>query len=62
MRIELTDGTPAELARPIDGEASGGLVLCPDIMGLRPLFDEMAQRLADDHGLGGGGARALPRP
>jgi carboxymethylenebutenolidase len=50
MRIELTDGTPAELARPRDGEATAGLVLCPDIMGLRPLFDDMAQSLADDHG------------
>ncbi len=50
MRIELSDGTPAELARPTDGEATGGLVLCPDIMGLRPLFDDLAQSLADDHG------------
>ena len=24
-------------------------MLCPDIMGLRPLFDEMAQRLADEN-------------
>ncbi len=50
MRIELTDGTPAELARPQGGEATAGLVLCPDIMGLRPLFDELAQRLADEQG------------
>ncbi len=50
MRIELPDGTPAEIARPTDVEAVGGLVLCPDIMGLRPLFDEMAQRLADENG------------
>ncbi len=50
MRIELSDGTPAELARPTDGEATGGLVLCPDIMGLRPLFDDMAQSLADEQG------------
>ena len=27
-----------------------GLVLWPDIWGLRPLFDEHARRLADDHG------------
>jgi carboxymethylenebutenolidase len=50
VRIDLDDGTPAEVARPAAGEASGGLVLCPDIMGLRPLFDEMAQRLADENG------------
>jgi carboxymethylenebutenolidase len=61
MRIELAEGTPAELARPGGrrevepgggpGEAAGaGLVLCPDIMGLRPLFDALAQRLADENG------------
>lgn len=50
MRITLSTGTPAELARPATGEARGGLVLWPDIMGLRPLFDGHAQRLADDHG------------
>ncbi len=50
MRIELPSGTPAELARPTAGEPTMGLVLIPDIMGLRPLFDEMAQRLADEHG------------
>ncbi|HQF93305.1 MAG TPA: dienelactone hydrolase family protein [Microthrixaceae bacterium] len=50
MRITLTTGTPAELARPTNGEATGGLVLWADIFGLRPLFDGHAQRLADDHG------------
>ncbi|HVN52551.1 MAG TPA: dienelactone hydrolase family protein [Acidimicrobiales bacterium] len=50
MRTTLPNGTPVEVARPHDGEATGGLVLCPDIMGLRPLFDEMAQRLADENG------------
>jgi dienelactone hydrolase len=50
MRIELPNGTPAEKATPTDGEASQGLVLCPDIGGLRPLFDDMAQRLADENG------------
>jgi carboxymethylenebutenolidase len=40
-----------ELARPSDGTApSQGLVLIPDIMGLRPLFDEHAARLADENG------------
>ena len=27
----------------------GGLVVIPDIWGLRPLFDELCQRLADEH-------------
>lgn len=48
-RVALPSGTPAELARP-DGEASRGLVLAPDIMGLRPLYDEWCARLAADHG------------
>jgi carboxymethylenebutenolidase len=51
MRTTLPSGTPVEVARPADGSAaSRGLVLIPDIMGLRPLFDAHAQRLADDNG------------
>ncbi len=51
MRTSLPSGTPAELARP-SGAADGpppdrGLVVIPDIMGLRPLFDAHCQRLAD---------------
>jgi len=49
MRITLATGTPAEFVRP-SRVATGGLVLWPDIMGLRPLFVEHAQRLADQHG------------
>src|SRR4051812_26907921 len=53
MRIQLATGTPAELALPIHGRPSQhparGLVLAPDIMGLRPLFDAMCARLAADH-------------
>jgi carboxymethylenebutenolidase len=49
MRFTLPSGTTAELARPA-GEPSMGLVLVPDIMGLRPLFDEHAARLAREHG------------
>ena len=42
---------PVELARPADGRApTRGLVLIPDIGGLRPLFDDHAARLADEHG------------
>ncbi len=48
MRIELPSGTPAELARP-DAGAVRGLVLVPDIGGLRPLFDDLVARLAEEH-------------
>jgi carboxymethylenebutenolidase len=48
MRIELPSGTPAELALP-DAAPRRGLVLAPDIMGLRPLFDEHCARLAAEH-------------
>jgi carboxymethylenebutenolidase len=49
MRISLPSGTNAELSLP-DGEPSMGLVLMPDIMGLRPLFDEHVARLSRDNG------------
>jgi carboxymethylenebutenolidase len=49
MRIHLPSGTSAEIARP-PGEPSRGLVLWPDIMGLRPLFDDLVARLASEHG------------
>jgi carboxymethylenebutenolidase len=46
-RITLPSGTPAEVARPPAGtEPKRGLVLIPDIFGLRPLFDDMCARLA----------------
>ncbi len=44
MRIELSTGTAAELVR-VEG-AERGLVLIPDLMGLRPLFDDHVARLA----------------
>jgi carboxymethylenebutenolidase len=51
MRTTLPSGTPVEICRPSDGRGpTRGLVLIPDIMGLRPRFDEHAQRLADDNG------------
>lgn len=50
MRIELPSGTPAALATPADGSAPvRGVVLLPDIGGLRPLFDDLCQSLADEH-------------
>lgn len=45
MRIQLATGTTAELVR-CEGEPKAGVVLFPDIMGLRPLFDAMCERLA----------------
>ena len=51
MRIELSTGTPAELVRPAGATPpTVGLVVFPDIMGLRPLFDDMCRRLADEQG------------
>ena len=47
MRVDLPSGTPAELVVP-DGEVAGALVIAPDVMGLRALFDDMAQRLASE--------------
>ncbi|MEO7556038.1 MAG: dienelactone hydrolase family protein [Acidimicrobiales bacterium] len=49
MRIELPSGTSAETVRPPE-TPSRGVVLLPDIMGLRPLFDELVAGLASDHG------------
>ncbi len=49
MRISLPSGTEAELAIP-DTDPTRGLVLAPDIMGLRPLFDDMVARLAAENG------------
>lgn len=47
-RIVLGDGCPAALALPADPPARG-LVLLPDIGGLRPLFDDLVAQLAADH-------------
>jgi dienelactone hydrolase len=46
MRIELPSGTPAELIRP-STEPSLGVVIAPDIFGLRPLFVDLCAFLAE---------------
>ncbi len=48
MRITLPSGTEAEIAEPMDtdDDPTMGLVIAPDIFGLRPLFDDMVGRLA----------------
>lgn len=51
MRITLPSGTPAELATPSSGAPVQGLVVFPDIGGMRPLFDDLASRLADEYDL-----------
>ncbi len=45
MRISLPSGTSAEVDRSAPAPAMG-LVIAPDIFGLRPLFDEIVARLA----------------
>jgi len=44
-RIRLPSGTGAELARP-PGQPAFGLVVVPDIGGMRPLFDDLVARLS----------------
>jgi len=47
MEITLPSGTPAMLNVP-DGDVTMGLVIAPDIMGLRPLFRDHVDRLAEE--------------
>ncbi|HZU72326.1 MAG TPA: dienelactone hydrolase family protein [Acidimicrobiales bacterium] len=56
MREQLPSGTPVEVAGPSD--AAFGLVVIPDIGGLRPLFDDLVARLAGEQGW----AVAAPEP
>jgi dienelactone hydrolase len=49
VRINLSGGTPAEIQVP-PMQALRGLVIAPDVMGLRPLFDEHVRRLSEDNG------------
>jgi carboxymethylenebutenolidase len=50
MRIILPSGTPAEVAQPIDTPTMG-LVIAPDIFGLRPLYDTLVARFAAEWGM-----------
>jgi carboxymethylenebutenolidase len=45
VRTTLPTGTPAALAEP-EGPSTHGLVVLPDIGGLRPLFDDLVADLA----------------
>ncbi len=50
MRITLPSGTAAEMATPTSGAPVQGLVMIPDIGGMRPLFDDLTLRLAEEYG------------
>lgn len=50
MRVTLATGTPAELAGP-SIQPPAGIVLFPDIGGLRPLFDEHCARISSEWGV-----------
>jgi dienelactone hydrolase len=47
MRITLPSGTPASLHTSGD-DVSMGLVVATDILGVRPLFDDLVERLAKE--------------
>ena len=47
-KIELSTGTPAEIVHPQTGRPKAGIVLVPDIIGLRPLFEEHCARLSKE--------------
>jgi len=49
MRITLPSGTQAEIER-VAG-ATRGLVVIPDIWGMRPLFDDLVRRFASEWGM-----------
>ena len=49
MRVVLPSGTPASVA--LMPSATIGLVIAPDIFGLRPLFDDMVERVSKDWGM-----------
>ena len=46
--LTLPSGVPARIARPASAPSDVGLVIAADIGGLRPLFDDLCRRLADE--------------
>ena len=48
VRTNLPSGTSVEIAS--SDNPARGVVIVPDIMGLRPLFDDMVARVADEYG------------
>jgi dienelactone hydrolase len=52
MRIVLPSGTEAAVAHPSTDPGTGvGVVIAPDIFGLRPLYDDMVERFARNWGI-----------
>ena len=50
-KLNLASGTPYVIARPPSTTTSDyGLVIGPDMVGLRPAFEDIAERLASDEG------------
>ena len=47
MKINLPSGTKAEVVHPPNGNPERGMVIIPDVMGLRPLFIDLANELAE---------------
>ncbi len=60
MRTTLANGTPVEIARPDGPEPARGLVVIPDIGGLRPLFDDLVARLAAENAWAVAAAEPFP--
>lgn len=53
MRLTLPSGTPCELALPSSGQVHSlgrGVVIAPDIFGMRALFDDLSVQLAETYG------------
>jgi carboxymethylenebutenolidase len=49
VRTTLANGTPVEIARPDGLEPSRGVVVIPDMGGLRPLFNDLVARLSAEN-------------
>lgn len=59
MRITLSSGTPAEIHHV--PSAPYGLVVHPDMFGLRPLFDDHVRRFAEEWGMSTVAIEPFPR-
>ena len=60
MRTTLANGTPVEIARPDGPEPARGVVVIPDMGGLRPLFDDLVARLAAENAWAVAAAEPFP--
>ena len=57
MEINLPSGTKAEVVHPPNGNPERGMVVIPDVIGLRPLIVDLANELAGN--LSGGQKKLL---